>query len=225
MKRSDGMQLIREAMEGLLDAQLASSIIGEALSGADEPTESEQLLSFVRGPLRAVAISRVGSARAGDLVERAEFLFRSMGVPNQTLRARGRAAQNTVEVSLPRGPSRVAIISGNRALERGLRAAFAGENVGVQTSKNLVNLENYRNQFKPEVIIVDAVDPICDHDGLAHALGSSQRNKPICVVWGCEQPWGVRMTQVLENHNLAFVPMDRKEGVYPLMDLIRSRQT
>jgi len=77
--------------------------------------------------------------------------------------------------------------------------------------------------LRPEIIVLDAVDPVQDPvDSVAEMLARVPGNGTH-LVWGREQPWASKISQALDARGIRFTPIDRLEGVDPLLDLIRSR--
>lgn len=216
-----GMYLIREALEGLIEPRVASSVIFEALErgGVERlPSDAEGLLSFIQGPLQQATEERVGESTAGDVVDRlTEVLERALRRPDQAAQSR------TVEVPAGAGPVRVLVMGRGTSLAVRLRAALGGDRVAVGAATALPAAEHLVTNLNPELVVLDAVDPIQDS---TEALVSLLRGlSPACtrLVWGREQPWAERMAETLESAGVPFTPVDRREGVDPLLDLIRSR--
>lgn len=216
-----GMYLIREALEGLIEPRIASSVIFEALErgGVVElPSDADELLGFIKGPLRAATTDRVGAASAADAVDRlTEVLQRALKRPEAA------AQSSTVEVPAGAGPVRVLVLGRGTSLAVRLRASLGGDRVAVGAATALSAAEHLIQNLNPELVVLDAVDPIQDSvDGLVSLLGGLP---PVCtrLVWGREQPWAERIADSLDAASVSFTPVDRREGVDPLLDLIRSR--
>ena len=73
-----GVRLVREGLESVMAAEVASSIVFAALEqdgGQALPASAHELFQFIRGPLLAVLKRRVGESKAGDAVRAAEELI------------------------------------------------------------------------------------------------------------------------------------------------------
>jgi hypothetical protein len=219
-----GMYLIREALEGLIEPRVASSVIFDALErgGIDAlPSEAAKLIGFIEGPLRAATTDRVGSSTADDVVERLTGLLRTaMATPAG---ASGPGDVRTVEVPVGAGPVRVMVLGRGSALAVRLRAALGGDRVAVGASTAVPAAEHMATTLRPEIIVLDAVDPVQDPvDSVAEMLARVP-GKGTHLVWGREQPWASKISHALDERGIPFTPIDRLEGVDPLLDLIRSR--
>ena len=45
-----------------------------------------------------------------------------------------------------------------------------------------------------------------------------------CVVWGRELPYGRVLAEATEASGRAWITLEKKEGIAPLLDLVRSRR-
>jgi hypothetical protein len=208
-----GMYLIREALEGLLEPRIASHVIFEALErGGIEslPSDASLLIGFVEGPLRAATADRAGEATAADVVERLTSVLM-------------KAVALDVEVPVGAGPVRVMVMGRGSSLAVRLRAALGGDRVAIGASTATPAAEHMLNTLRPEIIILDAVDPI--QDPVEEVAGFLARTpaKTTRLVWGREQPWASRLEAALDQATIPYTPVDRRDGVEPLLDLIRAR--
>lgn len=216
-----GMYLIREALEGLIEPRVASSVIFEALElgGVEQlPSDGDDLLGFIQGPLQTATANRVGESTAGDVVDRlTEVLERALRRPDAAGQSR------TVEVPAGAGPVRVLVMGRGTSLAVRLRASLGGDRVAVGAATALPAAEHLIANLNPELVVVDAADPI--QSPVEEVAALLARLPPPCIrlVWGREQAWADRMAEALEAANSSFTPVDRREGVDPLLDLIRSR--
>ena len=216
-----GMYLIREALEGLLEPRVASHVIFDALErgGVDSlPSDAKELIGFVEGPLRAATSERAGDATAADVVERLTSVLQKAvaldAAPD---------ISRTVEVPVGAGPVRVMVMGRGSSLAVRLRAALGGDRVAIGASTATPAAEHMVATLRPEIIILDAVDPIQDPvDDVAGFLGRVPA-ATTRLVWGREQPWASRLAAALDAATVPYTPVDRRDGVEPLLDLIRSR--
>ncbi len=105
------LQLVRETLEGLLAPQIAASVICEALKiwGASPPKNTEDLLRFSQGPLRATLGRWVSKVERDEIVVQ---LVKRMGItigteipfahPNKDMLDFVAAASNAIAVSIIR---------------------------------------------------------------------------------------------------------------------------
>jgi len=223
MDGDTGMQLIRETLEGTLEPRIASALVFEALaaqSSGDLPNTTSALLAFVRGPLRAAIDAKVHTQAATETVERLELvLSRILSEPPKG------DSPATVELPFGLGPVRVLVISRRTSFKIALRAAFGAELAGVAHATTAAKANDIATGLVPEIYIVDAVSPVDqDPSALVPLLGRGD-STAARLVWGCEQPWGTAFTRLLREAGTAHVPIDRREGVEPLLDYVRARRS
>ena len=215
------MYLIREALEGLLEPRVASHVLFEALErGGIEslPSDASLLIGFVEGPLRAATAERAGEATAADIVERLTSVLQKAVVMDAAP-----DVSRTVEVPLGAGPVRVMVMGRGSSLAVRLRAALGGDRVAIGASTATPAAEHMVGTLRPEIIILDAVDPIQDAVEDVAAFLARVPAKTTRLVWGREQPWASRLADALDQATVPYTPVDRRDGVEPLLDLIRSR--
>jgi hypothetical protein len=220
MKAHSGMQLVRQVMEQELEPRAASAIIFEALAAdrANElPSDSVALRRFVEGPLRQAAAQRLGQAASNRLVGQIVQSFAGARL------APSDANSNTLEVAVGAGPVVVLVLSRSASLAIALRAALGGDRLGVRTVSDAASVARIAPKLRPEITVVDATEPVeDDHEAIVEGLRSLPTTCT-CLVWGSRERWGSRMTAALERRQIRFTPVDRVEGVDPLLDLVRSR--
>lgn len=215
------MFLIREALEGLVEPRAAQSVIFQALDreGVEKlPSRGDDLIAFIEGPLREATAERVGASSAREVVERlSDVLGHAIRRPDTPGNSR------TVEVPAGAGPVRVLVMGRSTSLAVRLRAALGGDRVAVGASTALPAAEHMIGSFCPELVILDAVDPLQDDVHAVARLVGSLPGGTTRLIWGREQPWAEKMSAALDGAGVIYTPVDRRDGVDPLLDLIRSR--
>ncbi len=216
------MYLIREALEGLIEPRTAQSVIFEAFErgGVEKlPADAAKLLDFIKGPLRAATAERVGATSAGEVVERlTDVLRNAIQMPDAAT-----ASSRTVEMPVGTGPVRVLVMGRGTSLAVRLRAALGGERVAVGAATALPAAEHMIGNLRPELVILDGVDPVQDTvDEIAELLAALPAGTTR-LVWGREQDWADKVAAALDAGQVPHTLVDRREGVDPLLDLIRSR--
>ena len=216
-----GMKLIREKMEALVAPRTASAIIFEALA-ADRansiPVAPAALNRFLAGPLHHVAVRRLGSEDAQRLLDALRAALAAGAQPE-----RRDAAVRTLELPIGRGPVQVVVASGDASLAVALRASVGGERLGVHSVDSPTALRGVVRRVTPELVILDGTSPI---GGVLEEIAAAIAALPPTsarLLWGHDHPYGVRVGEVLEARGCEFTRIDHREGVDPLLDLVRSR--
>jgi PleD family two-component response regulator len=211
------MKLLRDVIERSVDARLASAIIFEALSSdraSEVPTDMAALHRFIEGPLRTALSRRLGSAPTSALLDAIEAELLAPDEEDDRNRTR--------EWPIGAGPVVVLVVSRSASLAVALRAALGGERIGLRTAADAPAVESAAKKIAPDLVIIDATEPIRDMPSVADAIRAVPASSS-CLHWGRETPWGLRFGVELDRRGVAFTPVDRTHGVDPLLDLVRSR--
>jgi hypothetical protein len=218
-----GLHLVREALEGVIEPTTASVVLFDALElgGAETlPGSPEELLAFVRGPLCRVVEVRIGAHEATDVVQRIETTIERIthGMPVRDM------AGTTLELPIGSGPVRVLVLSRSSSLAIRLRAALGGLMIAVKNAANEAEARSVERGLDPQIVIVDAMEPWADTDPIVPFLetcpGTTTR-----ILWGEEQSVGRLIARKAAAKKTPLTTVERREGVEPLLDLVRSRQS
>jgi len=226
------MRLVREKLESLLAPELASSVLFDALAEASgmPPSTGEATLALVEGPLARVLARRVRSAEAdtivNDLIEMLRVIVGPAVTPaHPTPRARLRDLEITLEIQLGPGAVGVLVVSARPDLASRLEASLGPGRITARTISSLAVFESQlRAAELPPIVIVDAVEfaPI-EPVQLADALRRSPKGT-VHAIWGADLAYGsVVLGELVESHVPA-TPLDRREGIEPFLDLVKSRR-
>ena len=218
-----GLHLIREALEGVIEPTSASVVLFDALEvGGSErlPDGLDELLDFVRGPLRRVTEERIGVAAAEEVLGRIESTFERIAKGYPTSRD---GMGVTLELPVGGGPVKVLVVSRSSGLAVRLRASLGGLHIQVANSSTPGVARQKAAALQPDVVVVDAVNPIDDLDAILDVL-VDLGDTVTRVLWGDEQAAGSRLKRRAVNRKTPLTTVERREGVEPMLDLIRSRQ-
>ncbi len=221
------MAVIRESLEGMLAAEVASKVIFEALEpyGGDLPS-GEGLARFVETELKLSLTARAGHEIAQDVTSRISSVLHLL-IPGKGDDAEADPPwqRQTAELSLVRGSVRVAVVSATSGMDRRLLAAM-GERVMPMGVRRVSRLAVVATDLHPQIVLIDGADP--PPDRAADLLGplGLLADEALVVVFGAGEPWAQQAVQTIEAMGVGapkLVELDRREGVDPLLDLIRSR--
>lgn len=232
-------RLLRSTLEESLEAHVASTVLFEALgaAGPDVPHSLEEVLWVVRGPLREALARRLDGEQVRLLLERIEAL---LAPPTEEPDPRVEEA-TTVELSLDelaesstRGDAtasvptadavRVLVFASGSGFARRLELALGERRVHAVHVESPAALSAALEDGPPAVVVLDATDfPTIDGNQVLSALTSLPRTTA-CVLWGTELPYGKRFLAAAEAHDRPWVTLALREGIGPLLDLIRSRR-
>ena len=212
------MRIVRECLEGVMEPRTATAAILDAMGELGQwgdLAEPSRFDRFVAGPLRLAVSARLGSLAAGDVTDRIGAMLRIV---------RAREAPATREVPFADGPVRVLLLGGTAQLGVTLRNAIGGARIALAHAADLAAARTMIERLEPELIVIDAADPPQTNVADLLLLLTELPRETGIVVFGSEHPWGSRVlrTRIPSDPNL--VPFDRRSGLEPLVDLVRSRR-
>lgn len=219
-----GMRLIREGLEAVIEPEVASAVVFDALeweNAADLPGTHEELLQFLRGSVKKAAAVRLADDAVQQAVARAEELlkqtFANVGTPTSN------AGATTVRLPMIEGPVRVILLSKSASLGVRLRAALGGERIRLQVCGTVEQLARMKERMQPDVFIMSADGIDGAAPGPLQVFVNDLPKTTTSVVWGSEVPALSKVINALEQSKRPILVMDRRAGVDPLLDVIRSR--
>lgn len=216
------LRLIRESLESVVAPQVVSSVIFEALSaaGGQIAEGAEGALAFVDGPVRRALQKRLGDD-ADPIVDE---LARMLSQIAPAKRPSARELDVTREVYLDARPVIVFVISSSSGFADQLQAALGEQRVTTVLVPSLEHLHRHLQVAAPPIVLVDAAEfaPI-EPDDLASALVRLP-STTVRAIWGADLPFGGAVLRALVARKVPATPLDRREGIDPLLDLVRSRR-
>ena len=211
------LQLVREALENVLSSRTAGAVLFEALTkrGGDVPASREELLAFLRGELRDTLVIRQGPASL-KLLDDVELMLE---------RPRGRRnLDSTREVPILTMAVIVFVLASDNVLARSIEGAMGTNRVSVKAFQAASTFrEAVRNETPAVVVLESAAFPPIEPTDLAELLRELPETT-VRAVSGIDTPYGSAALSALANGRVPCTPLDRREGIEPLLDLIRSRR-
>ncbi len=234
MQRAE-VRIIREALEAVLSPSLTSAVLFEALeeSGDGIPQSHEELRALVRGTLSAVLERRVGAAQASHVLSEIEARLLDDGTssvqirPSPEARDAGsgpfaREDEATTTIPTARDPVTVVVVAGSRSFASRLSVALGPRRVAPITVATVDDMA--RLSVEPAVVVVDSSDfAAIDPTGLARALGTLSATT-LRTIWGSDLPYGRTLVAAMSRAGVSCTALDRREGIDPLLDMVRARQ-
>lgn len=223
-------RVLRRTLEEALTAKVASAVLFEALgTGGGVPRSLSEVLAIVHGPLRAILEKRLGASDASALVAKIEAGLRpvwdevaTVDAPLDELAAQA-SADATAAFPVQRNPVMVAIVAGGPGFELRLATALGPQRAAPFTVRSLADLRELA-ESPPGVLLVDASDfPPVRAPEIVEVARKLPRSTA-CVLYGCDLPYGNAFLSVLAGEARPWVTLELREGIAPLLDLIRSRR-
>ena len=226
------MRVIAEHLEGLLAPEVASAVVFEMLEpfGGQMPV-GEDLRLLITETLCDTLAARLGEDQAFEVTQQIAMVLglgpspgsarRRSSVPSPE-EAMRRSDFPTAEMSVSAGAAKVLVVSAGPGMERRLFASLGPQVTAIPVRK-LDRLAQFIRELTPQLVLVDATDPAESAGRVAGTLDACAANI-VTVLWGSEQPFGRAILDSLGEHGgRSLIALDRREGVEPLLDLIRSR--
>ncbi len=236
LRASPELQRVRDQLGAAVGAEAAAKVLFEALDhhGGSLPCGSREIAAFVEGPLRAAIERQLGRSAAERVVaslgpgdDEAEVTV--LG-PDAGSGARARSLTPAAgflcdtTVGSRKGPVRlIAIARGGRLAER-LRLAVGADDVAVGVAHSPQQACDLAYQINASMIIIDGTDiPPGGEDQFVDGLGGLPSDVML-VLWSEGGPSAERLTAGLEFCSLRVTVLDRREGVAPLIDMVRAQR-
>lgn len=224
-------RVLRRTLEESLDTGIVSSVLFEAIGAAGNrvPDTMADVLAIVRGPLQDVLTRRLGHELALELVQLLEARLvtadgpKTVEQPLDGLASETRPEDATAAVPLAERAVRLMVLAGGRGFEHRVGVALGPGRVAPYTVSQTAALAE-AHTTEPHVVLVDATDfpPF----GPAELLALTQRLPATTarVLWGAELPYGRSVARAVDGADPRWVLLELREGIDPLLDLIRSRR-
>jgi hypothetical protein len=222
------IRLIRETLEGVLHPSTASTVFFEALqeTGGTLPKTTAEIATLVRGPLARGLAERLGDEPAASVLDQLELMLAAIA-PKGGRRPRKRPSRHdepTRSLTLSDQTLPVFVLSGSRAFAEQLKATLGPQVMSAVPAPDAETLRTRLGQIAPALVLVDASDfPAIEPTELIEQLAPLD-TQVVKALWGADLPYGQSVLDAAQRRALELTPFDRREGVEPLMDLIRSRR-
>jgi hypothetical protein len=229
------LRLIRETLEGVMHPSTASTIFFQALeaSGGHLPRDATEALVLVRGPLSSLLADRLGEADRDSILGPLEQMLSSIapavptppeGARRKPRRRPSRHDDPTRNLELSSETLPVFVLSGDKRLGALLKTVLGPDVLSAVWVGDAAMLHERIEQIPPALFVVDAsnfaaVEPL----ELVETLAAMEQ-EIVTAVWGADLPYGQSLLIAAQQAEVTLTPFDRREGVEPLMDLIRSRR-
>lgn len=217
------IRLIRETLEGVLHPSAAATMFFAALQefGGVLPADAREAIDLVNGPLRHSLVERLGDD--GDTVAD-ELATRLSTIQREVRKRPSRHDEQTKAVSLSDETLPVYILSASKSLVALLHASLGPQVMSPLWVPDAQTLRDRLGQIAPGFVLIDGSDfPAIEPDELARAL-QSLKPEIVRAMWGADLPYGQGVLDAAHRLGYSLTPFDRREGVEPMLDVIRSRR-
>src|SRR5690606_36584861 len=98
------------------------------------------------------------------------------------------------------------------------------QRVAPVTVRSRESLRRALDDRTPALFLVDATDfPAIDPNRVL-AAAESLAGTTMCVLWGAELPYGKNLERAIESQAHPWITLALREGIDPLLGLVRSRR-
>lgn len=133
-----------------------------------------------------------------------------------------REGPTTASIEMLPEPVPVLVVSSSFVFAYRLEAALGPVMVRAETVDDLRRLRGAIREMRPRLVVVDGAEaPVLEPAELAEEIALPG---VVCVVWAREMAYARRMIESLESLEANVVSLSRKDGIDPLLDLVRSRR-
>lgn len=223
-KEAPEIRLVRETLEGILHPSTASTLFFEAInaSGGTLPTNAAEALELVRGPIYKGLVDRVGEAEAQATIAGLERML--VAIRGEVRKRPSRNDEITQNVQLSEESLPVYVLASSPELGTKLRAVVGPKLMSCLHVPDADTLAARLEMVPPGFLLVDGSEfPAIEPSELADALAKLEGHV-VKAVWGADLPYGQSLLASAQAAGLQLTPFDRREGIEPLIDVIRSRR-
>ena len=214
------LRLVRESLEAVVAPAIVSAVIFEAMAASDGAQDPDAIVALVGGPLRQALRARVGDDADPTIDGILAMLASIPGAPRRA----SREADITREVVLDARPVVVFVVSSAATFAMQLQASLGAARITAVPVPSLDVLTRQAKLGAPHVVLIDAAEfAAIEPDQLAAALEQLSATT-VRAIWGADLPFGGAVLRALVARRAPATPFDRREGIDPLLDLIRSRR-
>ncbi|MFW5921467.1 MAG: hypothetical protein ACOCUS_06470, partial [Polyangiales bacterium] len=191
-------------------------------TGGEGPGERRALEQLVRGALSDVLQQRLG-AQQGDAL--ASELAKAIDeTPVSGPHRRGQAFELATTIGTQTGPARLVVVARGTGLAERLRAAVGADGIAVAPAADPARGGQLAHEMGASMVVVDTTDvPEGGTDAFVDGLGGLPDDMMV-VVWGTGGPEVETMQEELAFCGLRVTTLDRREGIEPLIDLMRAHR-
>jgi hypothetical protein len=224
---------VRDTLESGIGADQARAVLFDALTqwGWEIPGSRVELNDFVHGPLRRLLAQYTGSSdtlrfmldleNALAVVDSSDSKRPSVFPPSAPQEAN--AASTWTMKPIPGPAVRVLCVSSRESIGRMLELALGRDLVSPRLATPLSTIA-HAITHDSDVVVVDGVSPpTIGPLELARLLTKASIDVWLAI-WGAEEPYGQEVASVLLAADVHCVPIPRKEGIAPFIDLVRARK-
>ena len=220
------LRLVREKLESILAPDLAHAVLFEALSalGGRPPTSETSVIALIDGPLRRALARRLDpddiEHLIAEMVDEVQRVFAAAPSPQN---GRFRELEVTLAIHRGKGAVGVLVFSGSDDLAARLQIALGPDRVAARTCTSRAEVDALLKGNVSAILLVDSVDfPPIEPVELAERIAAAPPGT-VRAIWGTDLGYGgVVLGELLARHS-SVTPLDRREGIEPLLDLVRSR--
>lgn len=135
-----------------------------------------------------------------------------------------RSGETTREVFVDARPVIVIVVASGASFASRLQGALGATRVIPVPAATVERMDEQLRVAAPQIVLVDAADfaPI-EPERLAVFLEKLPATT-VRAIWGADLPYGGAVLRAMMARSAHATPLDRREGIEPLLDLVRSRQ-
>jgi hypothetical protein len=232
MSRAE-LVLLREALEGVVAPETATSLLFEALElhGKTPPSTLEETRAFAESSLAEAVKRKVRAEDASQIIKQIDKLFEraiegdgvavDVEVEPESWDEGNPAA--TTQMAVVKKPVPVVVLGATGIFAERLVACLGEDRVRAVPATDEASLRKAVFAYSPLIVLVDGIAPVAIEPAKLAAALHGLPDSALPVLWGSESAWSRSAVSALEAADLEIVTLDRSEGIEPLLDLVLAR--
>ncbi|MGF1469022.1 MAG: hypothetical protein ACFCGT_23095 [Sandaracinaceae bacterium] len=217
---------LRETLEAALHPATASRVLFEALQTfGGLPRDPAQTLSLIEGPLHRAVAQRLGPGAAARVLSGPATMLREHLERERFAgpRRRRREEDQTQRVVVSDHALPVLVATSSDRLDGQLLASLGPRVIMPYAAGDPETLSARLARRTPAFVLIDGAEfPLVEPRDLAVCLSRLPRST-VSALWGAELPYGQGVLAAAQALGIALTSFDRREGLGPLLELLRSR--
>ena len=230
-----GFERLRGALSAELGDDATRALLFESLTewGTQVPETRDDVMAFLRGPVRKQLVERLGQGRSiAALIEAENALAIIDSGDDVPLRQRPstipppRSSSTSTWTLKPikKRPVQVVVLGANAEFRDALQGALGPSLVRINSTNTADRLDSTLDGERVDLILVDATAPATPKAvPLARQLAELSKSV-LSAIWGAESDFGRELARAFEATGTPCVPIPSGEGITPFVDLVRSRK-
>lgn len=213
------LRILREGLEALLSPAEAAAILQEALGGRTVAPGAGPVRVLLEGAVQEILAEHLGDGGARDAVARIRTDL------ERTRRGQRERDDPTRNIEVGSEPLPLLILSSSPDLAVALNQTLTSEEIAIASAGDEDTMRARIAHRPPRCVLVDGGSfPRVEPTTLA-AILAALPHTTLLALWGADLPYGLAVLAAAQGRALEVTSLDRREGLNPVLDLLRARRS